>query len=53
MKLAAEMLRDLVLLFLLGLCAWLSPKTTLAIEAVCGIGTLGLFLFERKILKAG
>ena len=49
MKTLGEILRDLVLLGLLGLCVWLFPKTTLAIEAVCALGTLGLFLVERAM----
>lgn len=49
MKLAVNILRDLALLGLAGLCVWLFPKTTLAIEGVCGIGTLGLFLVERAM----
>jgi len=44
-----EILRDLFLLSLLGLCFWFFPKTTLVIEGVCGLGTLGLFLVERWI----
>jgi len=42
-------LRDLVLLGVVGLCLWLFPKSVLAIEAACGLGTLALFLFERHI----
>ena len=53
MKILADIARDLVLLALLGVCVWFFPKTTLTIEAVCGVGTLALFLFERKIFKAG
>jgi hypothetical protein len=48
-KTLANILRDLVLLGLVGLCVWLFPKTALAIEGVCGIGTLGLFLVERAM----
>jgi len=44
-----EILRDLFLLSLLGLCFWFFPKTTLVIEGVCGLGTLGLFLVERRV----
>jgi len=46
-KALGEVLRDLVLLVAVGLCAWLFPKTVLGIEGVCGLGTLALFLFER------
>ena len=49
MKTAANIVRDLVLLGLVGLCVWLFPKTTLAIEGLCGIGTFGLFLVERAM----
>jgi hypothetical protein len=49
MKLVANILRELALLGLVGLCVWLFPKTTLAMEGVCGIGTLGLFLVERAM----
>ena len=45
----ANIARDLALVGLVGLCLWLFPKTTLAIEGVCGIGTLGLFLVERAM----
>jgi len=48
-KAAAEILRDLVLLGVVGLLVWLFPKTALAIEGVCGLGTFALFLFERHI----
>ena len=53
MRILGEILRDLVLLGLVGLCVWFFPKTTLAIESVCGLGTLALFLFERRIIAAG
>ncbi|HKM89668.1 MAG TPA: hypothetical protein VJX29_03560 [Candidatus Acidoferrales bacterium] len=49
MKTLANILRDLALLGLVGLGVWLFPKTTLAIEGLCGIGTLGLFLVERAM----
>jgi hypothetical protein len=48
-KLLAEILRDLVLLGVVAFCLWLFPKTVLAIEGVCGLGTLALFLLERHI----
>ena len=51
MKTAAAILRDVVLLGLVGVCLWLFPKTTLAIEGVCGVGTLGLLLVERAMMK--
>lgn len=47
MKLLGGILRDLILLAAAALCLWLFPKTVLAIEGVCGLGTMGLFLFER------
>jgi len=50
-KRLGDILRDLVLLGLLALCVWLFPKTTLAIEGICGVGTLALFLFERSLFK--
>jgi len=43
------MARDVVLLAAVGLCLWLFPKTALAIEGFCGLGTMGLFLFERSL----
>ena len=46
-KALGEILRDLVLLGVVALCAWLFPKTVLGIEGVCGLGTLALLLFER------
>ena len=49
MKRLGEILRDLVLLGLVGLCLWLFPKTVLALEGVCGIGTLALFIVERRM----
>jgi len=49
MKTLANILRDLVLLGMAGICMWLFPKTALAIEGLCGIGTLGLFLVERAM----
>jgi hypothetical protein len=48
-KTLGEILRDLVLLALLALLVWLFPRTMLAMEGVCGLGTLALFLFERRI----
>ena len=42
-------LRDALLLAVVTLCLWLFPKTVLAIEGVCGLGTMGLFLFERSL----
>jgi len=48
-KLLGNILRDLVLLGLVALGVWLFPKTVLAIEGICGLGTLALFLFERRI----
>jgi hypothetical protein len=48
-KILGEILRDLVLLGLVAICLWFFPKTTLVIEGVCGLGTLGLFLVERAI----
>ncbi|HMD31215.1 MAG TPA: hypothetical protein VKG84_04840 [Candidatus Acidoferrales bacterium] len=50
MKTLGEIVRDLALLAALGLCVWYFPKTILAIEGVCGLGTLALFLFERSML---
>lgn len=44
-------LRDLLLLASLVLLLWLFPKSVLAIEGVCGIGTLALFLFERRLAR--
>lgn len=49
MKFARDILRDLLLLAAVGLCAWFFPKTTLAIEGICGLGTLALFLVERAM----
>lgn len=49
MKSAGEILRDLLLVGAVALCLWLFPKTVLAIEGVCGLGTFALFLFERNI----
>ena len=49
MKQLGEILRDLILLGAVALCLWLFPKTVLAIEGFCGLGTLALFLFERHI----
>jgi hypothetical protein len=46
-----DIVRDLILLGLLGVCVWLFPKTALAVEGVCGLGTLALFLFERSLFK--
>jgi len=48
-KLLAEILRDLLLLGVVALCLWLFPKTVLAIEGACGLGTLALFIVERHI----
>jgi hypothetical protein len=48
-KTAGEILRDVILLGVIALLAWLFPKTMLVIEGVCGLGTLALFLFERHI----
>jgi hypothetical protein len=44
-----EILRELVLLAILGLCLRLFPKTALTIEAFCGVGTIALFLVERAM----
>ncbi len=49
MKLLGGILRDLVLLAAVGLCLWLFPKTMLGIEGFCGLGTMGLYLFERSL----
>ena len=49
MKALGSILCDLVLLGLVALSLWLFPKTTLAIEGICGLGTLGLFLVERAM----
>ena len=49
MKTLTNILRDLVLLGLVGTCVWFFPKTALAIEALCGMGTLGLYLVERAM----
>jgi hypothetical protein len=46
-----SILRDLLLLALLGALTWLFPKTVLAIEGVCGLGTLALFLVERGVAR--
>jgi hypothetical protein len=51
-KVLRDILRDLVLLGALALCVWLAPKTTLAIEGICGLGTLALYLFERSLFKS-
>jgi hypothetical protein len=48
-KLFGEIARDMVLLAAVALCLWLFPKTVLAIEGICGLGTMGLFLFERSL----
>ena len=48
MKAFGEIRRDLLLLGLVGLSLWLFPRTMLTIEGVCGLGTLALFLFERR-----
>jgi hypothetical protein len=48
-KTFGHILRDILLLALAGLCLWLFPKTTLAIEGLCGLGTLGMFLVERAM----
>lgn len=44
-------MRDLILLAAAGVCLWLFPKTVLAIEGICGLGTLGLFLVERGVAR--
>ncbi len=49
MRAAGEILRDLLLLGVVAACLWLFPKTVLAIEGVCGLGTLALFLVERHM----
>jgi hypothetical protein len=48
-KTIGSILRDLILLGFVGLSLWIIPKTTLAIEGICGLGTLGLFLVERAM----
>ena len=53
MRILGDILREVVLLGLLGACAWWFPRTMLAIEAVCGVGTVFLFLFEQRVFKAG
>ncbi|HUK53464.1 MAG TPA: hypothetical protein VL099_09275 [Candidatus Binatia bacterium] len=45
------MLRDLVLLALLAVLAFIFPKTVLGIEGICGLGTLALFLVERGMTR--
>jgi len=45
----AEILRDVLLLGLVGACLWVFPKTVLTIEGVCGIGTAALFIIERHV----
>jgi hypothetical protein len=49
MKTLANIVRDLALLAVVGLCVWFFPRTALVIEGLCGIGTLGLFLVERAM----
>ena len=49
MKLLSEIVRDVALLAAVALCLWLFPKTVLAIEGICALGTMGLFLFERSL----
>ncbi len=51
MSAASSIPRDLLLLVLLGLLLWLFPKTVLAIEGVCGLATLALFVVERGIAR--
>jgi hypothetical protein len=41
--------RELAWLALLALCVWFIPRTTLAMEAVCGVVTIALFCFERSL----
>jgi hypothetical protein len=48
---AGSILRDLVLLALLGVLMWLFPRTVLTIEAICGFGTFVLFLVERGVAR--
>jgi len=50
-KAGAQIVRDLILLAAAGVCLWLFPKTVLAIEGICGLGTLGLFLVERGVAR--
>jgi hypothetical protein len=50
-KPGAQIVRDLLLLAAAGVCLWLFPKTVLIIEGVCGLGTLGLFLVERRVAR--
>jgi len=45
------MLRDLILLAIFAVLLWLFPKTVLAIEGVCGVGTLVLFAVERGVAR--
>ena len=51
MKPGAQIVRDLLLLGAAGVCLWLFPKTVLILEGVCGLGTLGLFLVERRVAR--
>ena len=45
------MLRDVLMLAVFGLLLWLFPNTVLAIEGVCGLGTLALFFVERGVAR--
>ena len=51
MKPGVQILRDVLLLAAAALCVWLFPRTVLTIESVCGLGTLGLFLVERRVAR--
>ena len=51
MSLGGSILRDLVLLALLGVLLWLFPRTMLLIEGICGLGTLALFIVERGVAR--
>jgi len=48
-KILGGIVRDVALLAAVALCLWLFPKTALAVEGICGLGTMGLFLFERSM----
>jgi hypothetical protein len=48
---ARSILRDLLLLVLLGLLLWLYPKSVLFMEGICGLGTLALFVVERGVAR--
>jgi hypothetical protein len=50
-KPGVQILRDLILLAAAAGCFWLFPKTVLAIEGVCGLGTAVLFVVERGVAR--